>query len=145
MDRRHTPRPLSQALRRPGSVLSDLRQEAERLRKLETRLLPLLPATLRAHCRVARVDAGAMVLMTDSPVWSSRLRFLEKVLLDAAAAETGCRPRRLRILISRPAPVAQETKPRRLSKRAGQHLESAARGQPDPALREALLRLSGRR
>lgn len=139
------PRPVSGTLNKPGSVLAGLRQEAERLRQQEKALMQVLPQALQGHCRLARVSRDAVVLVTDSSAWGSQLRFLGPTLCEALKESLGYRPQRLRVRVASPPPAQPEATPRRLSEQAGNHLEAAARSQTDPALKEALLRLSKRR
>lgn len=145
MDRPRRPRPLSGTLTEPGSVLAGLRREAERLRRQEAVLRQVLPAPLRKHCRLARVNRDTVVVVTDSPAWGNQLRFLGPALCEALSETAGYRPQRLQVRVVSPPPEPPTTTPRRLSEQAGRHLESAARAQTDPRLREALLRLSKRR
>lgn len=145
MKRSRRPRPVSGTLTEPGSLLATLRQEAERLRRQEEILIWTLPQALRGHCRLARVSRDAVVLVTDSSAWGSQLRFLGPVLCEALKDSVGYRPQRLRVHVVSPAPQQPAATPRRLSAQAGDHLESAARVQSDPRLKEALLRLSKRR
>ncbi|MEX0731500.1 MAG: DciA family protein [Aquisalimonadaceae bacterium] len=145
MDRPRRPRSIAGTLRESGSTLAALRREVEQLRKQEAVLERVLPDALQGHCRLARVRPDALVLTTDSPGWGNQLRFLGPTLCDALAETVGFRPKRLQIRVVSPPKRPAKATPRILSEQAGRHLESAARAQTDPKLRDALLRLSKRR
>lgn len=145
MDKPRRPNPVQRTLDEPGSVLAGLRREAEKLGRLEAVLHSALPDGLREHCRLARVGTDALVLTTDSPAWGNQLRFLGPQLCDALAESVGYRPHALRVRVVSPPKPPEKPAPRRLSERTGKHLESAARSQTDPRLRDALLRLARRR
>lgn len=103
----------------------------------------VLPTPLDEHCLHATLDAGVLTLITDSPVWSSRLRFF------APEIERGLAPRHGTIFQCRVRVQPPATKPKphtapgyKLSKKTVQHLIDAAEGIEDTELGAALRQLA---
>src|SRR5690606_14908038 len=67
-----------------GGASADPIRRAIWLDALDRRLVPLLPASLAPHARLANVDRNRLVFLVDSPVWHARLRLSADMLLDAA-------------------------------------------------------------
>jgi hypothetical protein len=125
--------------------LSDLGNRAGELSRLDRLLSGLLPEPLARHVRACAVRNGTLVLQTDSPVWSTRLRMTQRQLLAAMRTEAAPDISRLQILVSPPVFQVERSKPaRRLSAAAANLLAHCARSETDPALRAALTRLSSR-
>jgi len=102
-----------------------------------------LPPPLAEHCLHAALDSGLLMLTTDSPVWSTRLRFFAPELLRNLALRYGpiasCRVR------VQPASTAARAKPVlkcKLSEKTKQHLLDAAASIEDECLASALRRLA---
>ncbi|KAB7623126.1 DciA family protein [Alkalilimnicola sp. S0819] len=131
-------------LRSQHSPLGQIRQRARQLAMLTRQLQQdALPDSLRGKWQVARLDAQELVLVADSSLWASQLRYLGRRLQDAAEAYTGIRPARVSIKIAeqRQAPPEQREK---LSAEAARTLRQAAEGFEDARLRRALLHLARR-
>ncbi|MCP5150546.1 MAG: DUF721 domain-containing protein [Chromatiales bacterium] len=64
------------------SSLAALLATARHLERLRRVLGERLGSPIAEHFAVARVDAEALVLVTDSAAWGSRLRYLEREILD---------------------------------------------------------------
>jgi len=58
-----------------GSQLGHLNRMLKQQRTLLEQIRKILPAPLNEHCRHARIDNERLVLHTDSPAWSTGLRF----------------------------------------------------------------------
>ena len=92
-----------------GVIPSHLRRRADALGELDHHLARCLPAECRPHCRVAGVEGNTLILITDSPVWRSRIHFLAPEIIryfgeiDKRAIE------RLRVRVG----VPEHAKPRR--------------------------------
>jgi hypothetical protein len=117
----------------------------ERNAKLLLDVRRALPPPLDERCLHAALDAGVLTLVTDSPVWSSRLRFFAPELQRGLARHYGpiatCRirvqPRTVK------PPSGPGANPRhKLSPRTAQHLMEAAAGIEDTELAAALRRLA---
>lgn len=72
------PRPIpviGDGLRQQEGVLGMLMARADRLAQLTRILHAYLPAHLRDHAVLLRLDAEAWTVQTDSPAWATRLRY----------------------------------------------------------------------
>jgi len=102
----------------------------------------VLPPPLDEHCLHAALDAGVLTLLTDSPVWSSRLRFftpeLEHHLVPRHGPIATCRIR-VRPHASVSSAKALDNK---LSATTVRHLMDAAAGIEDAELAAALRQLA---
>ena len=113
----------------------------ERHRLLLQEIRRALPVPLNEHCLHASVDAGVLTLTTDSPVWSSRLRFfapeLERRIDHRYGPISSCRIR------VQPLAVSDAPRPKRkLSPQVIGHLLEAAQGAEDAQIAAALRRLA---
>ncbi|MCB2263608.1 MAG: DUF721 domain-containing protein [Candidatus Thiosymbion ectosymbiont of Robbea hypermnestra] len=118
----------------------------ERQRRLLREVRATLPAPLDEHCLHASLEAGALTLLTDSPVWSSRLRFfapeIERRLAPRYGAIGTCRIR-IRPQVALPSSTAPgKDATSRLSATTAQHLLEAAAGIEDTQIAAALRRLA---
>jgi hypothetical protein len=123
--------------KRIAAYLTAIERNARLLRAIRT----ALPSPLDEHCLHASLESGELSLVTDSPVWASRLRFftpqLERDLDSRHGSISECRVR------VQPCTVAPSPAPvRKLSSRAARHLMEAAEGIDDAPLAAALRRLA---
>ena len=120
-----------QALLSPGAGhLGRLAGEAASLSEATRILRDCLDPPLADHASVGAVREPVLVVVVDSPVWASRLRYQsEKILNHFSEALPGPRLARIRTLVRPPAPAA---KPLR---------RPAAR--PSPSARALLRDISG--
>jgi hypothetical protein len=123
-----------------AAYLGLIERNAELLRDVQR----VLPKPLDEHCLHAALDAGALTLTTDSPVWSSRLRFFAPELARSLAPCHGridsCRVRiRPRAVVAPPPGTAAKYK---LSEKTTRHLLEAAAGIGDADIAAALRRLA---
>lgn len=122
--------------------LAPLLAEISRAEALLRAVNRCLPPPLDTHCLHATLHEGALTLVTESPVWASRLRFFAPEISRALSADygriSGCRVR------VRPQVVAAEHRDGRptLSQATVDHLLQAAAGAQDEAIAEALRRLA---
>jgi hypothetical protein len=104
----------------------------------------LLPPDLAAHLLAAIGEGELLVLLTDSSVWASRLRFSTAALRRRLPAMRNVRVR----VVPPGAPVGKaKTKPPapvRLSPSSAQQMRAVAASIADPTLRAALERLASR-
>jgi hypothetical protein len=130
-----------------GRGLARIIAEARRLGALESRVAEALGDPLRRHLRLARVEAGTVHLIADSPAWGARARYEAPRRLRSLGWAFGVQgPPRVRVR-SRPAqpPVpASPREPARISPATSRFLEGVASGLPEGPLRERLHRLASR-
>lgn len=141
--------PLYKLLRAKKGDVAELVTHARQLGHLSSIVQAMLEPALANHCQLAHFDGSRMVLVADSPVWASRLRFSINTLLSQlrqysnkfhalSQIEVQVKP----ILPSIPAPA---TTKRELSAQAAHCLAESAEGIEDPALKQALQRLARRK
>lgn len=63
-------------------IKPEIIQKAKKLALITQFLHPALPAECLPHVRVAGIRQGTLVLVTDSPVWTTRLRQLSAQILQ---------------------------------------------------------------
>jgi len=124
-----------------AGFLTAIEQNAALLREIQG----ALPPPLNEHCLHANLDSGELTLITDSPVWSSRLRFfapeLERNLAIRRRAITSCRIR-VEPRAFAPAMSNEAARKHKLSARTRQHLIEVAAGINDQEVAAALRRLA---
>ena len=117
----------------------------ERNAKLLRDVRRSLPAPLDEHCLHASLDAGILTLVTDSPVWSSRLRFfapeLERSLSSDSSLVASCHIR-IQPQAASPSPPSRRKPGYKLSRKTANHLIEAAEGIEDAELAATLRRLA---
>ena len=137
------PRRITQLLQH-DSGLKPLYSEIQRQRQLLALVRKSVPPSLAAHCCSARIDGTVLYLVTDTPVWVSKLRFQAPALLSAlrtrhpalASIKVRCdRPQR-------PTGRRRAVPRARHSNQAADRVGESAEGISNPALRLALLRLA---
>jgi hypothetical protein len=148
--RSNRPRKLADLLDHAGHDLAALRQRAADIDRLARQVRSRLPAPLRPHCLSVSLQGDCLVIFTDSPAWSSRLRYQAPELLqELDHPDFALRTVRVRVM----PPAAAQAKPATATRRAhmspsgAETLERTARSIGDAPLSAALLRLSrhGRR
>lgn len=127
--------------RAAGALLAGVERDARLLQATRR----LLPEELVPHCLHASLDGERLCLLTDGPVWASRLRFsVPQVLAGLAGGFPGAREVRIRIS---PASADKQMPPARscpvaLSEETVAHLRQTAACIDDPELSAAFLRLA---
>ena len=127
------------------SVLSGLSNTIAEQRGLLDQIRTYLPESVRPHCLGAVCKDSCLTLFVDSPVWSSRLRYLSKQLLDKLGSSSlRVESIKIRIMLQQ-TPLSARRKrrqPNRLSENEAHLLRNYADSCDDPALSAALLRLA---
>jgi hypothetical protein len=128
--------------------LSELLKRAQALEKLNAYVKTLLPQPLQAHCQVANLRDGVLVMQVDSSAWASQMRFVQASVLQAWQVESAQIPRPKQIvvhIVSRyQAPPVVPVKPL-LSQHNAELLQSTADCLADSALSHALQKLASNR
>ncbi|MDH5387325.1 MAG: DUF721 domain-containing protein [Gammaproteobacteria bacterium] len=107
-----------------------------------------LPPETSGHYHVANVDNSTLVIITDSPVWTTRLRQLGPLIIQILTNNTARKLQHVRI-VSRHGPIkapfiANPLINRVLSEKSAQQVAQASEYIKDKELKEALLKLSKR-
>lgn len=126
---------------------NSLRKRARELGMLTSLLRGELPPELDGHYHVANIRDRTVVIMTDSPVWTTRLRQLGPRILTVLQDSGRKHLLHVRVLCrptqttdhARPAPVKKP--PKTISQQSGRLIHQAASCIEDDGLRQALLRL----
>lgn len=126
---------------RIATYLGEIERNAQLLRDIRK----YLPPPLDMHCLFATLDAGILTLITDSPVWSSRLRFFAPELARDLRSRYGTivsHRFRIQPQTVAPKPHSGDERRHKLSLRTANHLNEAAAAIEDPELAAALRRLA---
>lgn len=103
----HKPVALAQLMRDPAGVCAALLQQSQRLLRLTHTVQQYLPEPLNRHCLVANTQDDVLILITDSPVWSSRLRFHAPTLLRELQRRHALPFKSVRVKVNPPEPARQ--------------------------------------
>ncbi len=127
---------------------SDLISKSLQLERFTSILKGELPAETSGHYHVADVDNSTLVIVTDSPVWTARLRQLGPSIIQLLSDEIKTGLQHVRI-ISRHGSITAPQRPkvqikRVLSKKSAHQVATAAKYIKDQKLKAALLKLSQR-
>ena len=122
--------------------------KSRQLERLTSILSAVLPPETNGHYHVAGMDNSTLTIITDSPVWTSRLRQLAPMIIETLSGKLGSKLQHIRI-ISRhgtiTAPAQTENIVNRvLSEQSAQQVARAAEHIRDEDLKKALLNLSKR-
>ena len=122
-----------------------IKQTALKLTKYTQWLKNALPPECENHFHVANVKNKTIVIVADSPVWTTRLRQLGQLILEAMKNQSREDLHHVKV-ITRHGPIADKHDPkiirRQLSPTAGNLLEQTASYLDDEELSNALLKLS---
>jgi len=125
-----------------------IRQTAQKLSDYTLLLEKVLPPECMNHFNVANIHNKTIVIVADSPVWTTRLRQLGPMILEAMSAQSSEALHHVKI-ITRHGPKVDKHDPpvtkRQLSVEAGQIIEQTASYLNDEQLSDALLKLSRHR
>lgn len=139
--------PAGHGFRKPiavGGQARDLIQQARRLEAARDAMLKQLPDELRTGWHLGRLDAEALVIVTDSAARATRLRYSRMALLQSAEQSVGMRPAALTVRIAPPRREPPKPEAAKLTPAAAGNLLQAIQGMEDGRLRQALARLARR-
>lgn len=137
--------PVGECLARSAGPLATLLAHTRRLVELNRIFLAYLPPAFREHATLARMDAEAWIVQTDSAAWATRLRYGLPSIRQQLGRQVGIPLPPPRIRIAPPeVPPPPPPSPRRMvvSESTVATLESAARNLEDPRLGAAMMRLA---
>lgn len=140
----HKPVAIARLMTGAAGGCAELLQHSQRLLRLTLTVREHLPEPLNRHCTVANIHGDSLVLLTDSPVWSARLRFHAPALLRELERRHAVKLNNVRIRIEPPQATQQSViKPKpNMSETTAGLLRQVASSIEDPPLREALRRLA---
>ena len=124
-----------------GDQLGHLKRMLKKQQALLEQVRKILPDPLKAHCLHARIDAQRLILHTDSPAWSTGLRFhAPHILRELKRLAPNLKQVDIRILLE------QDIRPRKsrrssLSGETATLIRELADGLADPDLRAVFKRL----
>ena len=118
--------------------------KASQLNKLTLLVRSNLPSECQEHVSVADIRDKQLVLVTDSPVWSSRLRLYQNDILDMLKTHANIHLSQIFIKQTYPKKVIPPaiTKNRYLTTNSASLLRQTAESIDDPDLHEALCKLA---
>lgn len=126
---------------------SKIKQTASKLERYSWLLKKALPTECDIHFNVANIHNKTLIIVADSPVWTSRLRQLGPNILAIMKTQSNEDLHHIKV-ITRRGPTVDNHKPliiqRKLSSEASQLLEQTASFMKDDELSKALLNLSKR-
>ncbi|VAW56769.1 hypothetical protein MNBD_GAMMA07-1854 [hydrothermal vent metagenome] len=121
-----------------------LSKKALELQHLNLAVKASLPKDCRDHMEIAAIRDKQLIIVTDSPVWQTRLRMYSQTILEGLHQHTGIKLNRVYLkltpetrIIEAPAPVY-----RMLSQENAKLIEQTANSVSDDGLQAALLNLS---
>lgn len=137
-------------MKRISSLINpELTRQTHQLARIDQLLKSTLPVAAHQHIRVANISDRELVVTSDSPAWSTRLRLHVNDMLYMLDQYTdyGITSIRIRLLKNRnpSKPTVPQIKPILLSKNSSQIIEHTAENISDPELKNALINLSKRR
>ncbi|HHI94684.1 MAG TPA: DUF721 domain-containing protein [Gammaproteobacteria bacterium] len=138
-------KPVAKILSRQDSALNSLLEHAQYLQQLTQALRDSLDTHLAAHVTIANLREQTAVIITDTPVWLTQLRYQAPTILRLLKTLPGLQKlQKVQFKIQPASFTPPPAPPRRanLSATSAHFLESAASDTKDPRLAEALYRLS---
>jgi len=137
------PRRVQQLLAQ-NDTLKTIYLQTQQQKKLLAEVRKTLPSQMARHCSAATLNGTVLTLLTDSPVWVSKMRFQSPNLLTALRSQhPGIASISVRCEAPlKPGPQNSRRPAARHSDRAAAWVDSSAGDIENPALRSALLRLA---
>lgn len=119
--------------------------QTQKLEHLTMLLRNSLPPECDGHYHVAATHGPTLVIITDSPVWTTRLRQLGPLILQTMQENVPLKLQHVRI-ISRHGPVISTYQPpvvkHELSQQSSRHIAQTAEYIKDKPLKNALLKIA---
>jgi len=129
-----------------NSALHQLAQRTQRLEQLNYLLKQALPSQFSAHCRLANINNGTLIIHTDNASYASLIRFQAPAIIKTLSTELKMEISNLDVKV-RPLYMPQQTPstPKiTLPSSAANALQQTALSLEDGALKESLDKLSKR-
>ncbi|NOY61798.1 MAG: DUF721 domain-containing protein [Gammaproteobacteria bacterium] len=144
--KKNYPKSLKSLMSDRSGTLNTLIQRAQSLQQMTEALHLCLPTPAHAHCVAANYQKRTLILLCDTPAWTSKIRYHSPVILKhmrqqlrgLQSVRIKTRPRQT------PLPVRQRLRRARCSVATSRIISRGAQSIHDEALRTALLRLAER-
>ena len=119
-------------------------KKALELRRLNHAVKISLPLDCHSHMEIADIRDNQLIILTDSPVWQTRLRMYSQTMLEALHQHAGIKLNRVTLRLCPPKRAIKEKTVihRTLSEQNSQLITQTANCVSDPDLQAALLRLA---
>ncbi len=124
---------------------NSLQAKAAELIKLNHIITSALPTGCHEHVNVAGIRDNQLILITDSPVWASKLRLYRQNLIQMIEEHGGIKISNILIRQSQIETIKTKTpvvKLRHLNRKSARLISQTADTISDPALKQALLHLA---
>ena len=123
---------------------SKLVKKARELDKLGQLVHACVPENCRQHIKVAGIKENSLVLITDTPVWSSRIRLYTNDILTMLKQHQLANVEAIKIRLSPAGSIEPEkvAKKRFLDEDSSRLIQQTAESIDDPALKQALHKLA---
>ena len=131
-----------------GLIPTSISKQARLLENLSRIIRASLPKNCQDHVSVAGIKDQQLILITDSPVWSSRLRLYTQNMTEMLAEHAKLQINRIQIRQSQPGSPPREEpikKFRHLSESSARLISQTANSIDDENLSNALQRLAKNR
>ena len=121
-----------------------LLKKALELKRLSEAVKMSLPKDCHEHMEIAGIRDNQLIILTDSPVWQTRLRLFSHTILEALHQHEGIKLNRVKLRLAPKKRVIAEkpTVPRYLNKQSAELITQTANSVADLDLQKALLHLS---
>lgn len=121
-----------------------IKKKALELDQLNHAIKVSLPPDCHDHINVVGVRDNQLIILTDSPVWRTRLRMMSQTMLEALHQHAGIRLNRVKLRLAPPQRIVVEPPPphRSLSQQSSDIITQTANCISDPDLQNALLKLA---
>ncbi|HED36515.1 MAG TPA: DUF721 domain-containing protein [Gammaproteobacteria bacterium] len=121
-----------------------IKKKALELDQLNHAIKVSLPRDCHDHVNVVGVRDNQLIILTDSPVWRTRLRMMSQTMLEALHQHAGIRLNRVKLRLAPPQRIVEEPAPphRNLSQQSSDIITQTAASISDPDLQNALLKLA---
>lgn len=119
-------------------------KKTQELNRLNYAVKMSLPIDCHDHLEIADIRDNQLIILTDSPVWQTRLRMYSQTILEALHQHAGIKLNRVTLRLTPKKRIIEKPQPifRTLSNNNAKLITQTANGISDPALQAALLRLS---
>ena len=129
-----------------NKLSQQIRQKALQLKRLNHAIKTSLPVDCHPHLEVAGIRENQLVILTDSPVWQTRLRMYSQSMLEALQQHLGIKLTQVKFRLSPVSRQIPEEPPvaRHLSASSAEVIQQTANCLEDEALSSALNRLASK-